>query len=555
MKRGQYKPVIDHSGPLGDKGISIIAHGAQHQSNYLMTTDLTGTSFIGFSRSAGTEPCGQAVNPATGEKLSPQYMAATPEEVEQAMSLAASAFPAYSSLPGSARAGFLRAIADKIDGAVEDIAARGPQETGLPEARMRGETGRTVGQLRLFATLLEEGSWVDARIECAQPDRQPIPKVDLRSMLRPLGPVAIFCASNFPLAFSVAGGDTASALAAGCPVVVIAHSSHPGVAEIVGNAVIAAVKETGMPGGVFSLLYGGGRTVGQAVVKHPVIKAVGFTGSRGAGTALMASAAARPQPIPVYAEMSSVNPLVFLPGALARGEAALAEAYYGSLTLGAGQFCTNPGLVFLPDGSGDEFLATLKGLVEGGQPATLLNAGICEAYASAAKHFESAAGVSVLAKASAAAGHGQALPTVFTVSIEDFMKDESLQGELFGPGSLIVRGSLEKIEQAMLNLEGQLTASLHGTEDELVASSGLVYAMQKCAGRLIFNGFPTGVEVCSSMVHGGPYPATSDGRSSSVGTMAIYRFCRPVAWQSFPGAALPAELQDGNPLGIKRIEA
>lgn len=482
-------------------------------------------------------------------------MTVTAEEVEKAMSLAAGAFPGYSALSGKERAVFLRAIADKIDGAVEDIAARGPQETGLPEARMRGETGRTVGQLRLFATLLEEGSWVDARIERAQPDRQPIPKVDLRSMLRPLGPVAVFCASNFPLAFSVAGGDTASALAAGCPVVVIAHSSHPGLAEIVGAAVIAAARETGMPEGVFSLLYGGGRTVGQAVVKHPVIQAVGFTGSRGAGTALMATAAARPQPIPVYAEMSAVNPLVFLPGALAKGEAALAEAYYGSLTLGAGQFCTNPGLVFLPDESGDAFLAKLKDLVEAGQPATLLNAGICDAYASAAQHFESASGVSVLAKASAEAGHGQALPTVFTVSIEDFMKDESLQGELFGPGSLIVRGSLEKIEQAILGLEGQLTASIHATEDELVASSGLVYALQKCAGRMIFNGFPTGVEVCSSMVHGGPFPATSDGRSTSVGTMAIFRFCRPVSWQSFPEAALPAELQDANPLGIKRIEA
>ncbi|MFK7851363.1 MAG: aldehyde dehydrogenase (NADP(+)) [Akkermansiaceae bacterium] len=519
-----------------------------------MTTELTGKSFIGFSRSASNSTCGQAVNPATGEKLSPEYAGATPEEVEQALALAASAFPTYSNLSGKERAGFLRAIADKIDGAVEDIVARGPSETGLPEPRMRGETARTTGQLRMFAALLEEGSWVDARIERAQPDRQPLPKPDLRSMLRPLGPVAVFCASNFPLAFSVAGGDTASALAAGCPVVVIAHSSHPGIAEIVGNAVIAAAKEVGMPEGVFSLLYGGGRTVGQAVVKHPAIQAVGFTGSRGAGTALMETAANRSQPIPVYAEMSAVNPLVFMPGALAKGEAALAETYYGSLTLGAGQFCTNPGLVFLPDGSGDEFLSTLKGLVEGGQPATLLNAGICDAYATATNSFESASGVSVLAKASAQAGHGQALPTVFTVSIEDFMKDESLQGELFGPGSLIVRGSLEKIEEAILVLEGQLTASIHATEEELAANNRLINALQKCAGRLIFNGFPTGVEVCSSMVHGGPYPATSDGRSTSVGTMAIFRFCRAISWQNFPQAALPAELQDANPLGIKQME-
>ncbi|QTN31133.1 aldehyde dehydrogenase (NADP(+)) [Akkermansiaceae bacterium] len=518
-----------------------------------MTTQLSGTSFIGFSRSNGTHACGQAVNPAMGEKLAPQYLAATDQEVEKAMSLAAAAFPVYSSLPGKPRAAFLRSIADKIDAVVEDIAARGPLETGLPEPRMRGETGRTTGQLRMFAALLEEGSWVDARIERAIPDRAPAPKPDLRSMLRPLGPVAVFCASNFPLAFSVAGGDTASALAAGCPVVVIAHASHPGLAEIVATAVVAAAQECGMPEGVFSLLYGGGRTVGQAVVKHPVTQAVGFTGSRAAGTALMATAAARPQPIPVYAEMSSVNPLVILPGALAKGEAALAEAYYGSLTLGAGQFCTNPGLVFLPTENGDDFLARLKELVEAGSPATLLNASICGAFSEATSAFASAAGVETLARCPATAGHGQVVPVVFTVSIADFLKSEELQGELFGPGSLIVRGSLAEIEAAIAKLEGQLTATLHATEEELAEHAGLVHALQQRAGRLIFNGFPTGVEVCSSMVHRRPYPSTSDGRSTSVGTMAIYRFCRAVAWQSFPDAALPLELQDANPLGIKRM--
>jgi len=520
-----------------------------------MNTQLTGTSFIGFSRSTGTRECGQAVNPATGEKLEPKYLAATGQEVEQAMSLAAAAFPVYSALSGKTRAAFLSAIADRIEASVEDIAARGPLETGLPEGRMRGETGRTTGQLRMFAALLEEGSWVDARIERAQPDRAPAPKPDLRSMLRPLGPVAVFCASNFPLAFSVAGGDTASALAAGCPVVVIAHASHPGIGEIVAAAVVAAAQECGMPEGVFSLLYGGGRTVGQAVVKHPVTQAVGFTGSRAAGTALMATAAARPQPIPVYAEMSSVNPLVILPGALAKGEPALAEAYYGSLTLGAGQFCTNPGLVFLPADKGDGFLARLKELVGAGSPATLLNASICSAFSEATGSFASAAGVETLARCATDAGHGQAAPVVFTVSIADFLKSEELQGELFGPGSLIVRGSITEIESAIAKLEGQLTATLHATDEELAENGSLVHALQQRAGRLIFNGFPTGVEVCSSMVHGGPYPATSDGRSTSVGTMAIHRFCRAVAWQSFPDAALPFELQDANPLGIKRSEA
>ncbi|MEP2776270.1 MAG: aldehyde dehydrogenase (NADP(+)) [Luteolibacter sp.] len=519
-----------------------------------MTTSLSGSSFIGSSRSAGTQVCGQALNPATGEKLLPDYVSATPEEVAKAVDMAAAAFPAYSSMPGKVRAGFLRAIAAKIEGSVEDIAARGPLETGLPEGRMRGETARTCGQLRMFADLLEEGSWVDARIDRAQPDRQPLPKPDLRSMLWPLGPVAVFCASNFPLAFSVAGGDTASALAAGCPVVVIAHESHPGLAEIAGASIVAAAEETGMPEGVFSLLYGGGRTVGQAVVKHPSIQAVGFTGSRAGGTALMAIAAERPQPIPVFAEMSSVNPLVILPGALEKGEAALAEAYYGSLILGGGQFCTNPGLVFLPADAGDVFLKKLAELVEAGQPATMLNPSISKSYSEAAQSFASHPGVETLARCTTAAADCQASPVVFTIPVADFIKKPDLQAEIFGPGALVVRGSIAEIQSALAGLEGQLTASLHASGDELAGNPGLVAALQQRAGRLIFNGFPTGVEVCSSMVHGGPYPATSDGRSSSVGTMAILRFCRPVSWQGFPDAALPAELRDGNPLAIRRTE-
>lgn len=516
---------------------------------------LLGTSLIGYSRSTGTETCGHGIQPGTGTILEPAYQSATPKEVERVMALASAAFPIYSHLSGKVRAGFLRAIATEIEGAVEDIVERGQLETGLPEARLRGETARTTGQLRMFASLIEEGSWVDARIERADPDRKPIPKVDLRSMHCPLGPVAVFCASNFPLAFSVAGGDTASALAAGCPVVVIAHSSHPGVAEIIASAVIRAAQACGMPEGVFSVLYGGGRSVGQAVVKHPVIQAVGFTGSRGAGTALMDSAAKRPQPIPVYAEMSSVNPVVILPGALACGEEALAESFYGSLTLGVGQFCTNPGLVFLPNEAGEAFLTKLKSLVEAGSPGTMLNAGICKAYADSTAAFASAPGVETLARSASAVGPGQGAPAVFVVSIADFVKNEALQGEMFGPATLIVRGSLAEIEAVIPKLEGQLTASIHATTEELTAHAKLASALQNRAGRLIFNGFPTGVEVCNSMVHGGPFPSTSDGRSTSVGTMAIYRFCRPIAWQSFPDAALPAELQDANPLGIKRMDS
>ncbi len=518
-----------------------------------MTTELLGTSFIGYSRGTGSETSGRATEPGTGTALEPAFRSATEAEVERAMELAAAAFPIYSGLSGKDRGGFLRAIAAAIEATVDDIVERGKSETALPEPRLRGETARTTGQLRMFAALAEEGSWVDARIERADADRKPIPKVDLRSMERPLGPVAVFCASNFPMAYSVAGGDTASALAAGCPVVVIAHAAHPGVAEIVANAVVKAARETGMPEGVFSLLYGGGRKVGQAVVRHPVLQAVGFTGSRAGGTALMGIAAKRPQPIPVYAEMSSINPMVILPGALARGEEALAEGFFGSLTLGVGQFCTNPGLVFLPADAGDAFLAKLKSLIEAAPNGMMLTAGICEAYGKARQAVAAIPGVGTLATAAKEPAAGEGAPAIYTTTAADFVKNPALQDEMFGPATLIVRGSPEEIEAAIPRLEGQLTATIHGTEDELRAKSSLVFALQQRAGRLIFNGFPTGVEVCTSIVHGGPFPATSDGRSTSVGTMAIHRFCRPIAWQSFPDAALPAELQEANPLGIKRM--
>lgn len=514
---------------------------------------LQGTSFIGAQRGTGSKVTTQAVNPATGEALEPQYVSATEAEVARALELAAEAFPIYSRKSGKERGVFLRAIAEEIEADVEAIAARGPLETGLPEARLRGETARTTGQLRLFAALVEEGSWVDARIERAQPDRQPLPKVDLRSMLRPLGPVTVFCASNFPMAFSVAGGDTASALAAGCPVVVKAHSSHPGTAEIVGAAVRRAVEKTGMPEGVFSLLYGGGRDVGIAVVEHTAIKAVGFTGSRAGGTALMAAAAARPEPIPVYAEMSSINPVVFLPGVLAAKGEALAEALYGSLTMGVGQFCTNPGLIFVEESNSAAFLAKLKSLTEAGTPGVMLNAGICEAYRSATAALEKKSAVKVLARAAAEAGHGQGAPIVFQTNVTDFLADHDLCAEMFGPATLVVTGSVAEITNAIAKLEGQLTASLHGTEEEIANAPCLLAALEGRSGRVIFNGFPTGVEVCHSMVHGGPFPSTSDGRSTSVGTMAVYRFTRAISWQSAPQGSLPAELQDANPAGIWRM--
>ncbi len=517
------------------------------------TPPLSGTSLIGFSRGSGTEVCGHAHEAEGGERLDPAYFSATDDEIESAVGLADAAFPDFSARPGKERAGFLRAIAIEIEEVADAIVARGMLETGLPEGRLRGETARTTGQLRMFADLISEGSWVDARIDRALPDRQPLPKPDIRSMLRPLGPVAVFCPSNFPMAYSVAGGDVASALAAGCPVIVIGHHSHPGVAEITGLAVRRAAQATGMPEGVHSLLYGGGQKVGVAVVRHPVIQAVGFTGSRAGGTSLMEVAANRPQPIPVYAEMSSTNPVVLLPGALARGEEALAEGFFQSLTLGVGQFCTNPGLVFLPEGHGEGFLAKLKSLVEASSPATMLNGSICKAFAETQEGISQVAGVETLARSATVPSPTQGAPVVFTVSMRRFLEDEFLQGEMFGPGCLIVRGSMEEIEASISGLEGQLTATIHGTDEELATKATLVEALQRKAGRLICNGFPTGLEVCPSTVHGGPYPSTSDGRSSSVGTMAILRFARPVAWQGFPQPSLPLELQDHNPLRIARL--
>ena len=417
---------------------------------------------------------------------------------------------------------------------------------------MRGETGRTTGQLRLFAALIEEGSWVDARIEIAQPDRAPLPKPDLRAMKRPLGPVVVFTASNFPLAFSVAGGDTASALAAGCPVLVKAHHSHPGVAEIVGNCVEQAARDTGMPEGVFSLIFGGGRSVGVAMVEAPAVQAVGFTGSRSGGTALMNAAAKRKQPIPVYAEMSAVNPVVLLPGALNERGEAIAEGMLTSITMGVGQFCTNPGLIFMPDSAGSAFKEKFSSLVAEAACGVMLNSGIAKAFRESTAAIAGISGVETLATAPDA-GDNCGSPAVFSVSVETFLNNPDLQAEMFGPATLIVEGSIEEIEQAIAQLEGQLVGTIHGTEAEIQKHTTLVKTLEGRCGRLVLNGFPTGVDVSHAMVHGGPYPATSDGRSSSVGTMAIDRFCRPIAWQGFPGSALPEELQNENPLKIWRL--
>jgi alpha-ketoglutaric semialdehyde dehydrogenase len=517
--------------------------------------ELTGKSFLGGRRSVDAGGCFQAINPMTGAKLEPVFCTATTSEVDEAARLAAEAFESYSKTSGKVRATFLRRIADGLDAAKEELAERAHLETALPIPRLTGEVGRTSGQLRLFAAVVEEGSWVHARIDTALPERQPLPRPDLRSMLRALGPVVVFGASNFPLAFSVAGGDTASALAAGCPVIVKAHSAHPGTSEIVARILAEAVAAEGLHAGVFSLVFDAGVENGTTLVKHPLVRAVAFTGSLRAGRALMDLAAARPDPIPCFTEMSSGNPVFVLPGALRKGPGALAAGLFGSFTLGAGQFCTKPGIVLAAESPETaSFVGELEKLVEEAQPYTLLTPGIAREYGRATQMR-----ATTMPPAATAAKpnpeHGcKANAQLFTAKLEEFLANPSLAEEIFGPDTLLVRCDDSKdYLRAAQALEGHLTATIFGDEEDLAANRELVEILEKKAGRLIFNAFPTGVEVCHAMVHGGPYPSTSDPRFTSVGTLAIYRFARPVCFQGFPQAVLPEELKDGNPLGIRRL--
>ncbi len=498
-----------------------------------------------------------AVNPATGERLEPSFHAAADAEVARALDQSAHAFAEYRARSAAERARLLEAIASEIEALGDALIQRANAETGLPAARIAGERARTCGQLRLFAQVVREGSWVDARIDPALPDRQPLPRPDLRRMLRPLGPVVVFGSSNFPLAFSVAGGDTASALAAGCTVVVKAHRAHPGTSELVAGAINRAIGACGLPAGIFSLIHGDGAKVGVAMVKHPATTAVGFTGSRAAGRALFDTAAARPHPIPVFAEMSSLNPVFLLPGALRERGAAIAQGLLGSFTLGVGQFCTKPGLVFAVRGpETDAFLQEFAKAVRKAPCGTMLTSGIREAYLKNLGLVTGIAGVQPLAASEAAAATGptEAQPSVATTTAQHFVKHAELATEAFGPFTLVILAeSLEEIAACARALEGQLTATVHGTPDELATAKLLFAALEQIAGRVLVNGFPTGVEVCPSMNHGGPYPATTDVRFTSVGTAAMLRFARPVCYQGFSDALLPPALQDRNPLGLMRL--
>lgn len=497
----------------------------------------------------------QAINPATNEALQPVFHGGSQQHVEQAANLAWQAFDPYRATGLEQRAAFLELIASEILALGDELIVRAMAETGLPRARLEGERGRTVGQLRLFAQVVRAGHWLDVRIDPAQPERQPLPRADLRQRQIPLGPVAVFGASNFPLAFSVAGGDTASALAAGCPVIVKAHSAHPGTAELVGRAIQSAVAKAGLPEGVFSLLFGSGSEVGSALVSHPYIKAVGFTGSRSGGTALMQLAAARAEPIPVYAEMSSINPVFLLPAALASRAAAIGKGFAASLTMGAGQFCTNPGLVLALEGAELEtFLSSAAEALAQAAAQTMLTPGIHRAYCQGIDQLQGLPGVSRVATGLAETGPNQAQAGLYLTDAETFMADERMSAEIFGASSLVIRcRSIDDMLKVAEHLEGQLTATLQLDDADLALAQQLLPVLERKAGRILCNGYPTGVEVCQAMVHGGPFPATSDSRTTSVGSAAILRFLRPVCYQDLPQGLLPDALQDGNPLALRRL--
>ncbi len=519
-----------------------------------LTGALTGQSFIGRTRADAAETF-EAVNPATGETLAPRFASATPADVGRACELAEAAFPVFAGTDPETRAKFLEAIADAIMDLGEDLLNRGNAETGLPIARLTGERGRTVGQLRLFAAEVRDGAWMGVRIDHAMPDRQPLPRSDIRMRMAPLGPVAVFGASNFPLAFSVAGGDTVSALAAGCPVVVKGHPAHPGVSEMIASAISAAVASAGLPEGVFSMLNGPSHELGGALVADPRICAVGFTGSRGGGLALLRIAAARPVPIPVYAEMSAINPVLLMPHALEARAEALGRDFVGSLTMGAGQFCTNPGLVIGLDSAAlDRFVAAASEGVSGAEPAVMLTPGIHKAFDSGVDSLSCKPGVSTLARGKPPAGPNRGRVAFFGVSADGFLSDPAISHEVFGASSVLVRcADVAALERVLTGLEGQLTATLHLDPADYPLAAGLLPLIERKVGRVIANGWPTGVEVCHAMVHGGPFPATSDGRSTSVGTLAIERFLRPVCYQDMPAALLPPELGDAF-TGPRRVD-
>lgn len=515
---------------------------------------LQGNQIIGFNFSKEGNKIFQAVNPVNGEQLLPYYSEATANEIRRACEKAAHAFQEYRQKSGQEKAVFLELIAKQIEGIGDDLLQRCQEETGLPLARITGERGRTTGQLRLFASLLREGSWVNASIDLAQPDRQPLPKADIRSMQSALGPVLVFGASNFPLAFSVAGGDTVSALAAGCPVIVKAHPAHPGTCELIGNAILKAAEEANMPDGVFSMLHGGAEA-GMSLVNQDEIKAVGFTGSYRAGMSIFQLAMKRKEPIPVYAEMGSVNPVfVFSEAVSVENIEKFAEAYVQAVNLGVGQFCTNPGVLIIESCEhSNSLVEKIKAVFSTASGGSMLTEGIKNQYnrdLDAAKEKEE---ISLVSEGQSASTFTGITPALLKVDAEKVLSSSIHLEEIFGPASvLILAKDVSQMEKLASVFSGQLTASLFGLSNLKVEHSNIINILTPKVGRIIVDGFPTGVEVCHSMVHGGAFPSTSFTGSTSVGTSAIYRFTKPICFQGFPSLFLPDELKDENPLGIMR---
>jgi alpha-ketoglutaric semialdehyde dehydrogenase len=506
-----------------------------------MTFQPTGKHFVAGEWAAG--PSTFASKPAHGP--SHEFSAGTPELVDRAATAAEEASWSYGWTAREERAAFLEAIADEIEARGDAITEIGTQETGLPEARLQGERGRTTGQLRLFAAHILKGDYLDRRHDAALPDRKPLPRPDIRMIQRPVGPVAVFGASNFPLAFSTAGGDTASALAAGCPVIVKGHPAHPGTGEIVALAIDAAVRKRGVHPGVFSLIQSNGIEVGEALVNHPLIQAVGFTGSFRAGRALFDICAARPVPIPFFGELGSVNPMFLLPHALKARGGEIAAGWAGSLTMGAGQFCTNPGIAVVMEGEdADTFSHAAATALQTVGAQTMLTDGIADAYRAGGKRVAATAGVRELLTSTCDLRN--ATPYLYKVSAKDWLANHILGEEVFGPlGLIVTAANFDEMQTVARSLAGQLTCTIHMDRADTEQAKALMPVLERKAGRLLVNGYPTGVEVCDAMVHGGPYPASTNFGATSVGTLAIRRFLRPVAYQNLPEDLLPADLRAG----------
>lgn len=516
---------------------------------------ITGKNYIGYNLSAKGTKTYKTFNPQLNVENEQVFTEASTEEINEAVNLASEAFKTFSTISGAQKATFLNTIADEILALEEMLIQTYCAESGLPEGRAKGERGRTIGQLRMFANLVSEGSWVDATIDTAQPEREPIPKSDIRKLLIPLGPVVVFGASNFPLAYSTAGGDTAAALAAGCPVIVKSHPMHAGTGELIASAIIKAAQKTGMPNGVFSNLNSSGIEVGAQLVKHPQVKAVGFTGSIRGGRALLDVASHREEPIPVFAEMGSVNPVIMLPEALKNRNEELAKTYANSITLGTGQFCTNPGLLLGIKGEHlTQFIQNLSTEIVKIEPSCMLHPNIIGAYEANKQKALSQPKLSVVADYESDLKSNYARQTITTVEGSTFLENPTLHQEVFGPYSIVVQCKNSKQLQSIISkLEGQLTGTLIADDNEALQYPEVIAALQNRVGRVIFNGVPTGVEVCASMTHGGPYPASTDSRFTAVGIHSIKRWVRPFSYQDWPNELLPDALKNENPLGISRL--